>query len=89
MAINIDPNYRCAIDALVALYHDDGFGRFIAETQASALALAAIERGMMDLGRAGGNMADSPLRSSWERARAVVHRGPFEGPHNRLPHDPA
>lgn len=34
--------------------------------------LAALEVAFMDLGRAGGNTADSPYRASWEQARAAI-----------------
>ena len=50
-----------------------------AEVEANARLIAAapelleeIERDFIELGRKGGNMADSPFRAEWERKRALI-----------------
>jgi hypothetical protein len=76
------------LEALIVMYHEGGHGRYCDQGSVSEAGLSGIEAGRVVLGRAGGDTIDGPNRQTWERATAVINRGPFYGPHNRLPHCP-
>lgn len=57
------------LDALIAVREWVGLGRIVFETETTEAAHPVIERAFFTIGRAGGNVASSPLRGTWERAR--------------------